>query len=983
MARHGIFLLLFLVIWLGSSLGAETIKATTVHQVIVYLVPEHVPQKAAELAPRLTSTRVEDQTLRAAVGFPTAARAAFDVPPQPDGREPEAGSSRDRLGRYLLLEYPLPVDVEKILDQLHRDERFGFIGHDLAAEWSTTVPNDPHYDSPISPPDPTLQQVYFQQLGLEAAWDYTQGYAILGAGDTGIEVGHEDLLGNLRLHHSWDFRFNDADPTEDGSSRGHGTHVSGILAADTNNSLGVAGTCWGCSLLMSRVNSTMDRIEAFLWMAGNGAQGLSLSGFESTFAGSTPTGGFPPGIPCSTTPPPQQHPFCPMLELLEERDIVFSASSGNDRRRINFPANEPNVIAVGGTDRLDQLWDDLLDPGCPDLNPPHPDWGPHFQCGSNFGPEQDFAAPAKMVLSTFFTGFSHNAAAGCSDNPNNPNTFDPFGSFGPLGYDWCTGTSMSAPFVSAIFGLVRSANPLLSVATAKQAIAETTAQAGSHNDSFGYGIPNTGAAIERVLGNVDGTQRNNRMTPMFSLYSSPVTNYLYTTKPQVASAAVAGTLHELPTSSTVIPYSSAAAGSPIAGYSAFPLEPGIPSPTPRSSFWVFTTDHNPFNPAAPLYPLYRLSFVEDCDPRDHVYTTEQAGIELFTGQGAIPDWCPSQPGNQVFRLDGIEGYIFHECPPGFTCNNPLDPGQPQCLHRRSSQVEDGHALILERELGQPPYQTYTGVIGNSCIGYVFPNDDSDGDGLIDGFERVLGTNPQNAHSDCDGIPDGVEYPIAGLPASDPLDDSECCDSIFADSFDSGTTANWAAANTAGAGVLQVSTGAAMVGPFGLSAAVNGGATDQAFVVDLSPTSETHYRASFFYAHSSSEMGASDSHFIFIGVDDNPSGQVLRIETRRSLVSRAFREFRALARLDNGTWAATSWFQPASPKQVEIEVEWWSTPSLSAGGLRLSFDGVLQQQLTGLINSTAQIDRVRLGVVNGVDPATIGEFFFDEFASCRD
>jgi len=38
---------------------------------------------------------------------------------------------------------------------------------------------------------------------------------------------------------------------EDGN--GHGTHVAGIIAADTNNSMGVAGVCPGCKLIIVKI----------------------------------------------------------------------------------------------------------------------------------------------------------------------------------------------------------------------------------------------------------------------------------------------------------------------------------------------------------------------------------------------------------------------------------------------------------------------------------------------------------------------------------------------------------------------------------------------------------------------------------------------------------------------------------------------------------------------------------------------------------
>lgn len=56
-----------------------------------------------------------------------------------------------------------------------------------------------------------------------------------------------------------------------------------------------------------------------------------------------------------------------------------------------------------------------------------------------------------------------------------------------------------------------------------------------------------------------------------------------------------------------------------------------------------------------------------------------------------------------------------------------------------------------------------------------PNIDTDGDTLPDGFERLLGLNPNNVDSDCDGISDGVEYPVTSLQplGADPLLGGSC------------------------------------------------------------------------------------------------------------------------------------------------------------------------------------------------------------------
>ena len=361
---------------------------------------------------------------------------------------------------------------------------------------------------------------------------------------------------------------------------------------------------------------------------------------------------------------------CDALAHAHERGVTLAGAAGNDREnRVAFPAQSPHVIAVGGLQYHPNgsvYWvagyGPLGSSNCSGT-------GKSDECGSNYGTELDVMAPAKDVVSTVIPGNTQYGGVfssfPCGDAYGPPGTSD--------GYGDCTGTSMSAPHITGLVGLIRSSNPLLNPDQVLAAL-KTGGRpcVGDYSERCGDGqpngarapVPDARRAVEAALGS---RRALNRLTPLFSFYSNPyrdagnvdheVYDHFYTTVPQMALAALTyGGL--LPQPAIVQDIAYHAIGSPVTGYNALPepecsFSPCLTYGTPKAIASIFTTHVNPVGGGPELVPLHRYSWAcsnpngTGCPGGNayhvsHVYSTDTG--ENFPSQG--------------YQLDGIEGYLY-------------------------------------------------------------------------------------------------------------------------------------------------------------------------------------------------------------------------------------------------------------------------------------------------------------------------------------
>ena len=136
--------------------------------------------------------------------------------------------------------------------------------------------NDPLY----------AQQWGLAQIGASSAWTNSTGAGVkVGIVDTGVDLNHEDLAGQIAL--STNCIGSNADPSKcTGSGQddnGHGTHVAGIIASLKDNGKGGSGVAPRAQLVVAKAldafgaGADADVQAGIMWVVDHGAKVVNLS----------------------------------------------------------------------------------------------------------------------------------------------------------------------------------------------------------------------------------------------------------------------------------------------------------------------------------------------------------------------------------------------------------------------------------------------------------------------------------------------------------------------------------------------------------------------------------------------------------------------------------------------------------------------------------------------------------------------------------
>ncbi|MDS0528039.1 S8 family serine peptidase [Clostridium sp. SHJSY1] len=380
--------------------------------------------------------------------------------------EVEVLSNKDLGNGLKLVKYKgkkTPKELEKMVKANSSSEieyiepNYILTASDIESSW---VPKDTYYNNLWGMKN-TGQAIQYQNgipgidIGAEKAWDITKGSSnvVVAVIDTGVDYTHPDLSNNIWKNtkeipnnyidddqngyiddvNGWDFYNSDNSPMDD---NGHGTHVSGTIAA-SGNGAGVIGVAPNVKIMpLKFLNSVGKGYLADVLNAINYANKMGAKISNNSWGGTVYSQA--------------------LYDAVSNYGGLFIAAAGNlgtdNDSAGTYPAsfNLPNIISVASVDNRGSL-----------------------SSFSNYGASSvDVAAPGEDIYST-----------------------EPYNTYG---YE--SGTSMATPHVSGIAALLLSVNPSNTTANIKDSITKSVVKLSNLNGKVATGgMVNAYEAIKKNI----------------------------------------------------------------------------------------------------------------------------------------------------------------------------------------------------------------------------------------------------------------------------------------------------------------------------------------------------------------------------------------------------------------------------------------------------------------------------------------------------
>ncbi|HSF14549.1 MAG TPA: fibronectin type III domain-containing protein [Vicinamibacteria bacterium] len=448
------------------------------HAVATNGLAQQSPNRRVQARPFLEAARSSPDPEYVVVRFREGAGQS-DLRSLPGAVRRVKGQSRSRLHRYSV---PQGVSRDELLAALRNDPVVEEAGPVLIVR-ALEVPDDEDF----------VYQWHLHSTDggawADSAWDLapSRGQGVVVAViDTG--VAYEDFTGTVDgffqsfkratdldstpFVSPWDFRNNDAHANDD---NGHGTHVTGTIAQDTNNAFGVAGIAHASTIMPIKVLDYVgsgfadDLVEAIYYAVDNGARVINMSL------------GFP-----ETGSPDAQGDVCTeivglnaVLDYAYDRGVVVVAAAGNDGGgTVLCPAAHPKVIAVAAS-RFDGQASYYSNSGTAlDITAP----------GGDPSVDQNTDGYADEVLQETY----------CYDWL----TLLFLGRYDEFCDVFYSGTSTASPHVAGTAALLLGEDPSLSPDEVRSHLISSARDRGAPgwDSTYGWGILDAGAAVASVLG---------------------------------------------------------------------------------------------------------------------------------------------------------------------------------------------------------------------------------------------------------------------------------------------------------------------------------------------------------------------------------------------------------------------------------------------------------------------------------------------------